>query len=230
MSALNKPLSRNQSVTNLLWFGLLGLVVICFMALIFEALKIERGLHQRVSGRVDEAGYRRVGVEARGRDILLNGHVSSREAADRVVSLVSSVAGVRVVKPALKVTVLRLPHLRISTSQEALFEFSGELPDQAHADLLTELLGSKVVNSGNMRITIEPETGEPEWIVAAARSFILGKKVDNLEIEIGAGKISFAGRTANPEIYQDVMDELVMIAGENGLQMINRLALLPSGG
>lgn len=221
-------LSRNRNTTNLLWFGLLGLVVICFMALIFEAIKIERGLHQKVSGRVDEAGYRRVSVEARGRDILLDGHVSSHQATDRVVSLVSSVAGVRVVKPALKVAVLRLPHLRITATKAGLFEFTGELPDQAHADLLAELLGSKVVNSGNMNITIEPETGEPEWIVAAARSFIVGKKVDNLEIEIGAGKISFAGRTVNPEFYQDVMDGLVIIASENGLQLINRLALLPS--
>lgn len=221
-------LSRNRNTTNLLWFGLLGLVVICFMALVFEAIEIERGIHHTVSGRVDEAGYRRVGVEARGRDILLDGHVSSRQAIDRVVSLVSSVAGVRVVKPALKVATLRLPHLRITTSKEGLFEFTGELPDQSHADLLGELLGPRVVESGNMNITIEPETAEPEWIVAAARSFIIGKEVDDLEIEIGAGKLSFAGRTVNPLFYQDIMDGLAIIAGENGLQVINRLALLPN--
>ncbi|MGI9316340.1 MAG: BON domain-containing protein, partial [bacterium] len=165
----------NTRISRLLWFGLLGLVVICFMALIFEAIWIERELNQKVSNRIEEAGFQRVKAEARGRDIHLRGLVSSDQAIVRVVKLAGSVSGVRRVEPKIKIGVYRMPHLRIIVEENGQLRFTGELPDEIYVQQLIDSLGTDRIAAAGLQISIEPETSEPEWIGAVAEFLAIGR-------------------------------------------------------
>lgn len=215
---------------HILWFGLLGLIVICFMALLFEAIWIERELNQQVSARIQKAGYKRVTVETRGRDIVLNGQASSNQAIARMLKLATSVYGVRRADSAIEIEPFRLPHARMQLDSAGRIHLTGEVPDPIYVQQLVDSIAPDLRNSVIVEISIEPETGEPDWIQAAAQFLSMSRKINDFKLEIGAGQVSMGGNTDDPEVYQALMAQVNSVCEENGLYLINRLAQIPENG
>lgn len=224
---MNTHITGSQRTSHILWFGLLGLIVICFMALLFEAIWIERELNQQVAARIQKAGYKRVAVEARGRDILLNGQASSHQAIARMLKLATSVYGVRHAGSAIEIKPLRLPHARMQLDSAGVIRLTGEVPDPIYVQQLVDSIGPDLRNAMVVEISIEPETGEPDWIQAAAQFLEMGRGIRDFSLEIGAGQVSMGGNTDEPEVYQRLMAQVESVCEENGLYLINRLAQMP---
>ena len=213
-----------------LWFGLLGLIVICFLALLFEAIWIERELNRQVSDRIQQAGYKRVEVETRGRDIVLSGQASSDQAVARLLKLATAVYGVRRADSVMEIKPFRLPHVRMQLDKAGVVHLTGEVPDPMHVQRLIDSIEPDLRESAVVEILIDPETGEPEWIQIAAQFLAMGRKVSDFDLEIGAGQVSLRGETDDLDIYREVMTHSKSLCEENGLYLINRLAQLPEQG
>lgn len=221
----------NESRTaGILWFGLLGLVVISFIALIVEAVWIEQALNKDVRDRIVSAGYERIRVETNGRDITLKGHASSDQAIRRLLELSTSVYGVRVTHSEIKVKPDRLPHLRVVSDQTGYFRLTGEVPDRSYLRHLEASISADLIGSVRFDIKVHPETAEPEWIDALAELFEIGQHVEGLIIEIGAGQVSMSGRIHGSDVYNRILEQSSSISATNGLTLYNRLAQMPENG
>ena len=212
-----------------MWFGLLGLVVISFMALIVEAVWIEQALNKDVRDRIVDAGYDRIRVETDGRDITLTGHASSDQAIERLVELSASVYGVRVTNSEIKVKPNRMPYLRVVSDETGSYRLTGEVPDKSHLQHL-EAAMSEDLGSVRFDIKVNPETAEPDWINVVADLFEIGQRVEGLIIEIGAGQVSIGGRIHGSDIYKQILEQTTSISAENGLTLHNRMAQMPENG
>ncbi len=200
--------------------GLLGLVVLYFFMLVIETSGIENQLQRNVLKVLIEAGYPRLNVSVRGRDIVLEGHVSSLQAQQKSILLAAGVNGVRIAKTRATIREVRLPHVKISRSRENEIRTSGELPDQ----LLVHRIGQDLGAISVAEISVDPELSEADWIPAIVEIFDIGQGLDNFEFELGAGTLVFGGITDDPAVYLQTLDKLNLLATKFELKVSNRLA------
>lgn len=217
--------------SHLLWFGLLGLVVIGIAAMIATALRIERSLGQQVSVAITSAGFSRVNVEARGRDIVLKGYVSSSEALAKARRLASSVEGVRDVKARLGIQAVRLPWLRLApetaSGDQSGYVLIGKVPDQGVLDQIQRTLSGTGLNV-NYLVETNPEVSVPGWLAVVGVALELGIDVEDFRMEVGAGEISVGGRLRGIAATEPRLEALRIAASEAGLRTVNRIAMMPA--
>lgn len=215
--------------THLLWIGLLGLVVIGIMAMIATALHIERSLGQQVSVAIASAGYSRVNIEARGRDIAMKGYVSSPGALAEARRLAESVEGVRVVDARLGIQAVRLPWLRLlpeaAAGKESGHVLTGMMPGQEPLDLIQGTLSDSGLNVA-YQVDVDPEVSAPDWLAVLGVAIEVGSNVEAFRMEIGAGEIAVGGRLRGIAATEPRLEALRAAAAEAGLRTVNRIAMM----
>ena len=227
MSAQQHSPSRETSAAVALWLGLLGLVVLWFFALIFHGPMMERRIGQAVSDRLVEAGFQRIVVETRGRDILLAGDVSGNGAKRVALALARDVPGVRVVRDRMHLIEAQLPWLRVRRQDSGDWQVSGVLPDQSVWDEVTQLFEERISDQYTLQSRTDPETGDPDWIATAGELLSLVAELEQCSLEIGAGFVEVGGIMTDVARHNVLQKALDQIAGAAAITVINRIALLP---
>jgi len=98
MGLQDRSLILDARTVKLLCLGLLGLVIIFVCMLFVEASSMENQLHSRVTEQVSKGGFERISVSISGRDVILDGAVSSVEARQRIEEFVKGADGVRAIR------------------------------------------------------------------------------------------------------------------------------------
>ena len=104
----------------------------------------------------------------------------------------------------------------------------GELDDRLTVQTLREMLAGHPVTMLENAMKTHAEVDIAPWLSAIPEIVSLAERVESAHIEIGAGELSFKGIAENSLHYLEVMRKLEPICAEFGLQLINRLATLPS--
>ncbi len=214
--------------TNLLWLGLLGLVVIFFFMLVFEAVAIESRIGKQVGLQLEKYGYERAQVVVSGRDVALVGEVSSRTATQRAINIARSVDGVRAVTANMTIAPLRLSHIRLQRDQVGGMEVSGELASVGAIEDLKAQLGifdskQKVVN---FQVQHVAEVTESPWLGILGEILEVAGKIENLLIEVGAYRVVVGGSVSSPAHYSEALVKIQDAAERHDLAVVNRLATI----
>lgn len=214
--------------TNLLWLGLLGLVVIFFFMLVFEAVAIESRLAKQVSEQLSQFGYDRAEVNVNGRDVSLVGAVSSAEARQRMVNIATAVEGVRVVSTNLNIEPLRLSHLRLRRDQSGWLEVSGELASQEALERLREQLKfpEKGEETGVFAVVRSVEVTESPWLAVIEEILEVSGDIQNFFLEISAHRLVIGGAVDSAGKYVKVIARIQALTESHALDMVNRLATI----
>lgn len=214
--------------TNLLWLGLLGLVVIFFFMLVFEAVAIESRIGSQVDQQLEKYGFERAEVVVNGRDVALVGTVSSREASQRAVQIAKSVEGVRAVITQMEIDPLRHSHLRLRRDQIGGIEINGELASLQAIDDLKEYLSIFTANDGTVVFEVKhaAEVTESPWLAIVSEILSLTENIENLLIEVGAYRVVVGGSVSTSEQYMEAIKQIQDAAEKYELALINRLATI----
>ena len=87
---------------------LIGLALLYFLMLSSKWKPIEQDIQTRTSTKLSSIGTEQISVETnkRGRDVLLNGTVSTEAEKNKVIQTAKAVEGVRIVEDNLKIVAL----------------------------------------------------------------------------------------------------------------------------
>ncbi len=218
---------QESELQRWLWLGLLGLVVLWFFALIFHGPVIERRLGEEVHERLAAAGFERIVVEVRGRDVVLQGEVSGQAALRQGVALAQDVQGVRVVHDKTRQFVVRLPWLRITRETDDGWAITGVLPDNDAREKLAALLQSLLPGRHSVKLETDPEAGDPAWMDAIGELLPHISDLDRGRLEIGAGFIEVGGEVSDIARHSVMERALNQYAADSRMTLVNRIALLP---
>ena len=227
MSALDELLLKETPRQRLLWLGLLGLVVLWFFALVFRGTDIEQDIAERVSGRLDAAGFERVVVEISGRDVELRGQVSGQASIGRALELARGVEGVRLVRDATRKAVVSLPWLRMVRSDDGTWDIRGVLATESDWEGLTSELQQRTPDRFRLEPQTDPERGDAEWIGGIGQLLQRLIELEQGRLEVGAGFIEAGGMVADIGGHAVLLEELEKFADSAQLTLVNRIALRP---
>jgi hypothetical protein len=209
----------------MLWYGLLGLIMLWFFSLLVEVPDMEQEISAGVTSELRAAGYGRVLAEVRGRDVTLMGQVAGRHGAAAAVAIAGGVDGVRVVRDATIDAALGLPWLRAALDNAGRWRLGGVLPDPESRQATVEAFGE---HGGveEEKLVLDAETATADWLPAIGGLLAIARKLDQAEFEIGAGYLDLAGVLVDRGGYAGLMEQLETYAGTHNLRLVNRVATL----
>ncbi len=211
--------------------GLVGLLMLEMGLVIVEKPGIESDIASRASVILKQRGYGRIAVVVDGREVALNGAVSSRTAEKLAVEYSKSIYGVGSVTSQLQITPLRLPHLIISRDLNRDLKLEGEVPAQNLVDQFVELAKSTISHDSFVNfLHANPEVADPIWVGAVEGIMQEGNRLLSMNIEIGAGRLALGGLMDRESDYNVLIKRVQQFTSEQQLLFVNKIGIRPAPG
>lgn len=228
MGARDTAFNLDRRTVKLLCLGLFGLVAIFGCMVFFEAGPIENQIHSRVIEEISKGGFARTQISMEGRDVILNGAVSSSEARERIRIITKQVDGVREVIDNTDIAPLRLSHVRMRRDQTGWQEVSGELASLEGVQALRRYLGFNQAAEGEevFAVSHDNEVSESPWISNIDEMLDAASDVQNLMLEVGAWRLVVGGTVDSETKYAGAIALLEDLAERNELTLVNQLATI----
>ena len=187
---------------------------------------IERDITARVMQQVEATGFSRVQVGISGRDVHLDGEVSSDTARRSVLALAASARGVRAVADQLEIVPLRLPHFRLSRYDDGELVLDGEVPTRDDMDFLVghsrQVLEPDTLDN---RIRVSPEVTDATWLDVVPAVLSESRILEQARIEVGAGRLFVGGLLSQARDYSVLLVRVSQFAGSRGLEFHNGIGV-----
>jgi len=209
--------------------GLVGLLLLEVALLLVEKPRIEQDILARVSDILNQKGFNRVDVEVSGREVVLNGVVSSMSAENFALEFSYKTYGRRTVTSNLEIIPLRLPHLIISRNLNNDLKLEGEVPTQLLVNQFVELVKSTISHEGFISLLhADPEVTDPEWTDTVEAILVEGNYLSGMDVEIGAGQLSLGGMIADESGYSVLVRRIQQFTNDRNLSFVNKIGIKPT--
>lgn len=225
---LNKLLNFSKQYKLELLSGLAALIILEIASVIFEKSNIESDLMGRSFEVLHQRGFNRIEVSINGRDLILNGEVSSETAQKFALQFAHNVYGVRTVNSALRIKPLRLPHLKLSRSLDNVLIVEGEVPTQNQVNQFIAFAESTFDHDRMVNlIRADPEVTDPDWEETVKSIAGEGNQLNGMEIEIGAGTLSIGGLIETQSNYNTLLQRVQYFAEIQQLEFVDKIGITP---
>ena len=210
--------------------GLLAVLVVIEIVVAYSIGKsIESAIRDETASRLVEAGLNRIEPRMSGRDVTLEGQVSSGIARDLAVKTAESVTGIRAVGTVLDVVPLRLPHIRMTRPLDGSLILEGELPTQDLVTRISELAEKAITHDGvQAEIAVDPEVTVPVWLEALDGIVQEGNLLQGMEILVGAGQVILGGLLDSQADYNVLVRRVDQFARDHALKFVNKIGIKPA--